>query len=336
MNQNNRSVSQEINLANNKKGRFISILFFLIVVILAIGLIPWQETWRVLTSTDLIILALAYSLTIPNQLFVALSYYIVINSQKLDIDYGKILRLNIVMIFYDVVLPWSILVSGLRWHRYNEYSGKPGKTITSIAYLKIFDIWITLLFSFGFIFLFSSSTIERQTPSIIALILLISLVLYLTPTISEFIQKKLPPPGDHCESTNNSVCRQICILLQALSNFRNLTFKHQFSLIILGVLSQIIHYLGYILFAESVGINLTLSQLGAVRAVILIATNVPVNLGVGVSLREVSLVSLLAALNVPLEKAVALSIVMLSKSLFFGAVGGLIEGFQFIQGRKIN
>ena len=321
------------NLNRNNRKWISSVILFSALLLVAILIVPWKETWQTLVTTDLLFLGLAYILTIPNQILVAASYYIIAARQNVSFKFWTIFKINLIMVFYDVVLPSSILVSGLRWHRYNKFSGKPSQTLTSIAYLKVFDILITLLFSFGLMLFYKTSTFKGQTIGITGLIILIILILYFTPILSDLLLKRIPSP---VEVKTKKITKDLLYLyfhkgIFAFANFRSLNFMAQVYLISFGILSQVLHYLGYILFAESVGIHLSFSQLGAIRAVILIATSIPINFGIGISLREVSLVSLLVAVDVPLEKAVAMSIVMLSKSIFYSGIGGLIEGVQLIK-----
>jgi uncharacterized membrane protein YbhN (UPF0104 family) len=328
-----QSIYKEKILNRYNRKWMLSVILFFTLFLVAIFIVPWKETWQTLVSTDFLFLGLAYILTIPNQILVAASYYVVVMRQNVSFKFWAIFKINLIMIFYDVVLPSSILVSGLRWHRYNKFSGKPSQTLTSIAFLKVFDILITLLFSFGLMLFYKTSTFREHTFGIIVLIILITLILYFTPKLCEYLLIKIPSP---VEVKTKKITKDLLLLyfhkgIFAFANFQSLNFMAQLYLISFGILSQVIHYLGYILFAESVGIHLSFSQLGAIRAIILIATSIPINFGVGISLREISLVSLLVAIDVPLEKAVAMSIVMLSKSFFYGGIGGLIEGVQLIK-----
>lgn len=317
----------------SKRKRMISVFLFCTLLLVAFLFVPWKETWQTLVSADILFLGLAYILTIPNQILVAASYYVVAARQNISFKFWSIFKINLIMIFYDVVLPSSIVVSGLRWHRYNKFSRKPSQTLTSIAFLKVFDILITLLFSIGLMLFYETSTIRDHIFGIIVLITLITLILYFTPKLCGYLLRIIPPPPEG--KTKNITKDQLYLYIHkgifAFANFQSLNFKAQVFIISFGILSQVIHYLGYILFAESVGIHLSFSQLGAIRAVILIATSIPINFGVGISLREISLVSLLVAVDVSLEKAVAMSIVILSKSFFYAGIGGLIEGVQLIK-----
>ncbi len=58
------------------------------------------------------------------------------------------------------------------------------------------------------------------------------------------------------------------------------------------------------------------------------ASNLPINFSPGIGLREVGLVALLVAMKVSLEQAVAMSALVFARTLFFGLLGGLIEGYN--------
>lgn len=314
----------------------VTAVVFLVLVVLAIFLIPWRETWETLLKSDLMLVALATLLTIPVLLVATASYYLVAVRQDVSQSFWTIFKINMIMAFYDIVLPSTFFVSGLRWYRYNQHSKKPAQILTSIAYLKAFKILFTLVLSLGLLLLFNTTTLQGYTASIIGLIVGIALILYLTPIISKRISARLPAPAASPVGSFNHTLfyRYLFKIIAAFANFQSLPLKTQIMLIGLETANQGIHYYAYILIAESVGLNLSLSQLGAIRAILLLVANLPINFSVGISLKDVTLVSLLAAINIPLDQAAAMSILVMAKNFIFGIVGGLIEAAGILLKRK--
>jgi uncharacterized membrane protein YbhN (UPF0104 family) len=321
---------------NLKWGVTLAIVCVLLITVIIV--VPWAKTWQVLVTSNLLLIVLAFSLTIPNQLLSTLSYYIVARRQKVSLSFWEIFKINMIMVFYDIVLPSTFFVSGLRWYRYAQHSKNSAQTLTSVTYLKAFTILLTVLMSFGLLLFFDTTTIQGYSLQIILLITGISVILYLTPIICKKIVLKLPQPEAFQQkyAILHLLYQYFIKVLSAFANFQNLDLKSQLLLIVIGIIGQWIQYFAYILFAESVGINLSLAQLGVVRAVLLLVANLPINFSVGISLRDVTLVSLLVAITVPMEKAVAMSIVVLAKGFFYGIIGGVLEAFQLIKHKKIK
>lgn len=305
----------------------ITAVVFLVLVVLALLLIPWRETWETLLKSNLMLVGFSTLLTIPVTLLSTASYYLVAVRQDVSQSFWTIFKINMIMAFYDIVLPSTFFVSGMRWYRYNQHSKKPAQILTSIAYLKAFKILFTLVLSLGLLLLFNTTTLKGYSISIIGLIIGIALILYTTPIISNKILARLPTPAvpPTGSITHTLFYRYIFKIIAGFANFQSLPLKTQFMLIGLETMNQGIHYYAYILIAESVGLNLSLAQLGAIRAILLLVANMPVNFSVGISLKDVTLVSLLAAINVPIDQAAAMSILVMAKNFIFGIVGGLIE-----------
>ena len=313
----------------------IGALLFCLLVGIAVAIIPWKRTWQVLLQSNLALIGQAVLLTLVSQFLEAFSYYIVAKKQNAALGFWNIFFINIVMLFYDIVLPSTFFVSSLRWYRYNQYAKKPAETLTSLAYLKIFNILLTLLLSASLLFFYERATIENYAIGIIALIIVCIGLLYLTPVICKWILNKMDKPSalDSSESTKGYGFRVLKKILAAFTEFENLDIKTQLFLILLIISSLLLQYAEYLLIAESVGISLTFAQLGALRATLLVIANMPVNFSIGISLKDVTLVSLLVLLNVPFEQAVAMSIVALAKTYLFGLFGALAEGYSMIRAR---
>jgi uncharacterized membrane protein YbhN (UPF0104 family) len=313
----------------------ITAITFCVLVGVALIIVPWAKTFQVLRGSDLAMILFSLLLTIPYLLLLSLSYYIIAEKQNASLGFFSLFKTNIIMIFYDIVLPSTFFVSGLRWYKYNQYSKKPAQTLTSIAYLKAYNILLTLLLSTGLLFFFNDATVKSYTLGIAGLIVACGLIIYLTPIISRslLIRTDRIKPRETDGILKKNFYKYLRKLLSAFAEFRNLTIKTQVLLVIIVIASQGLQYVQYILFAESVGIHLTFAQLGVLRATILVIANLPINFSVGISLRDVTLVSLLVINNVPLEQAIAMSITILIKTYFFGLVGAVLEGVDLVKSK---
>lgn len=318
----------------NRKWIVTAIVFGLLVTI-AIFVIPWKDTWQTLQTSDLRLIAIAFLLVIPSQLLSAMSYHIVASSQDATFNYWQIFKINIIMVFYDLVLPSTFFVSGIRWYRYNQHAKKTAETLTSIAYLKAYRILLTILLSVGLLIFFDTTSIRGYYLEISLLILAIIFILFFLPLVCKTILRKIPQPDT---LKNNRpfirlIFRYFYKALSAFANFQNLNLSTHFKLIVLGLATQGVQYYSYVLFSESVGIHLTFGQLGVMSATLMLVANLPINFSVGITMKDVTLVSILVAINVPLEQAAAMSIVVIAKNFFFGIVGGIIEASELVKRR---
>jgi len=314
-----------------RKMRFLSLAVFLVLAVLAIFLLPWKETWQTLRSADVNYIVLAFTLVIPIQFFMSYTYKLILDGQTAHINYWRILLINMGMHFYDVVFPSTFIVSGMRWVRYSQHSQKPAQSFVSIAFYKVFNIILAMILSLAFLVFSEVTSLQGHIWQIIIVLLLIIGVMLVTPGICRQIIKRLPKP---IEQRSNKIFTKaweyVYKVIQAFAEFEKLKIATQVAIIVLGISNHLIMYFSYLLFARSVGVNLTYAQLGALRALLVLAMNLPLNFGIGLNLKDLTLFAILTAMGVTVDKAVAISVISFARVLFTGILGGFAEIFSFL------
>ena len=314
----------------SRKKKLIGMVIFFVLIIIMILVVPWKETWTVILSSNVGLIAIAFLLLIPTQILSAASFYVVAKSQSMQLSIWNIFLINSTINFYEIVLPATFFGSGLRWYRYAQKSKKPAESFAAFAYLKIFTIFLALLLSFSFLLFFNDTAFGTQVNQIGLLLAAVILILFLLPNISLWLHQHVPKLWN--ETPRNKLLqflrKSVLKILQSFADFRRMSIASQFWLIVLGISGQMIQFFAYIYFARAVGIDLTYGQAGTLRAVLLLASNLPINFSPGIGLREVGLVALLVAMKVSLEQAVAMSVLVFARTLFYGLLGGLIEGYN--------
>jgi uncharacterized membrane protein YbhN (UPF0104 family) len=96
------------------------------------------------------------------------------------------------------------------------------------------------------------------------------------------------------------------------------------SLLGLAVGRHVVLLFGMGLCARAVGIDADWSTLAWVRALVALATLLPVSVS-GLGLREAGFAVLLEPYGVPVAQAVALSLLVFSQVLFLAALGAIVE-----------
>jgi len=310
----------------------VSGLVFLIFVFAIVFLLPWEKIWQVLKTTEFWKLSIGFGILFPISYLMALNYQIIAHTQNMKITVFQFFWINLSIGFYQLFIPATFFGSGLRLYQYSKYSKKPVQSLATITYFKVFNIFQVLLLSFGFLFFNNESLFKIGFVEIGILIIVILLILLLIPYFSELALKYIPTL---LEKTNQKFIKFILTnlmkVLNAFADFRKLRFQYQFFIISIGLVVQILHILSYYFLAESIGIHLTLSQFGAMRVVLLLAANLPINITPGIGLREVSLVGLLVAMNVNSNSAIAMSVLLFARTVFFGLLGGGYELFHILR-----
>ena len=113
----------------SRKKKLIGMVIFFVLVIIMILVVPWKETWTVILSSNVGLIAIAFLLLIPTQILSAASFYVVAKSQSMQLSIWNIFLINSTINFYEIVLPATFFGSGLRWYRYAQQSKKPAEIL---------------------------------------------------------------------------------------------------------------------------------------------------------------------------------------------------------------
>ena len=324
--------TQSGKIQSTNKWRILSLAFFIVLVVLAYFLLPWEETLQALRNAEVNYIIVAFTLSIPLLFVTSYAYKLILDGQKALISFWRLLLINMGMNFYDIVLPSTFVVSGMRWFRYSQQSQKPGQSFVSIAFYKVFNVILALFLSLAFLMFTDGTSLQGHIWQIIIVLVVIVVIMLVTPWICRQLVKGLPVPTLEPQSRRIflKVWEYVNKIIRAFADFEQLKITTQLAIIFLGLSNHLVMYICYLFMARSVDVNLTYAQLGALRAILILAMNLPFNFGVGINLRDVTLLAILTAMGIALDKAVAISVISFARVLFIGILGGFAELFNFL------
>ena len=319
-----------------KARKIAAAVLFSGLILALIVLLPWEDIVEVLRHTQFGPVAAAFLLSLPSIYLNAVSMGVVLRRQEIDLHPLRIAAINLTISFYEIVIPATLFGSGLRWYRYSKASDKPAGAFAAITYYKVFNTFLAILLSFGFLFITDEASVHANLAQIAALLVVIAALLLVIPWVSQKALQHFDRfwPAQASGWLARKVKSGLLKLLRAFSDFEKLTLRHQLGLVLLGLIAQLLQLISYIEIARGVGIELTFAQFGALRALTLLASNLPINFSPGVGMREVSLVALLLAMRVSLEYASAMSLLVFARAVFVGLLGGAIEGVSLLRARE--
>jgi len=318
-----------------KARKIAAAIVFSLLILALIFMLPWPEIFTVLRQTNFGPVIAAFLLILPSMYLGAISLGVVMERQDIFLHPLRILSINLTISFYEIVIPATLFGSGLRWYRFSQASKKPAESFAAITYYKIFTTFLAILLSFGFLFLTDEESIHTNVLQITVLLIITAAVLLLIPWISQKVLEQFNRfwPAEPSSRVLSKIKAVIVKLLEAFSEFEKLKLQHQLYLVLLGLGAQLLQLISYILIARGIGIDLTFAQFGILRALTLLASNLPINLSPGVGMREISLVALLVAMGVTLEYASAMSLLVLARAIFSGLLGGVIEAVTILRSK---
>lgn len=246
---------------------------------------------------------------------------------------GELLRINLVMRFYVLLLPHAVTV-GMRWMRYRiGQEGKGWQLAALIAFERTVQLLVVTATSAVLLIV-----ADRVPPSLkvlilpaaaMSLLLMLIALLFVSRTILasfrpllDWLTARVPQP----------LAQRIGRMIQAVSDYQSLGRRGVLRVLALAVLGHLLFIgSGY---AVSVGLGLpfTFVEIGWMRSVVYLVTLLPLTVG-GIGVREASFATLFVLHGIERPVAVAYPLILLAIQLLIGLFGAVLELAQLLRGR---
>ncbi len=246
------------------------------------------------------------------------------DKQGMALSTFQIIEINLITRFYGLFLPGSA-GGAIRWYKLSRPDNKSAEALASMAFDRLIDTIVLVILGILFWVLDTNSKSNYMIGLSLFTILsglLITHLLAFNGKVSCFLQKYM---GKTNLSYIPRVLRsKISKLLISISQFHDLSQSSLIYILCLSLTRQLLGILSFYLFALSLGINISLINVGWIRSFIFIITMLPISFS-GLGVREGTLIFLLQPYDVSATDAVALSFLFFARTLLVGGVGGLLE-----------
>jgi uncharacterized membrane protein YbhN (UPF0104 family) len=102
-----------------------------------------------------------------------------------------------------------------------------------------------------------------------------------------------------------------------------------------GILSYLTVIASTVMFAKSLGIDISYLEMGWIQAVTSLVSQLPFTMAEGLGVREVTLVALLGTFNISSELALAMSFLVFIQGIFIAILGGVVEAVRIFRDRQL-
>jgi uncharacterized protein (TIRG00374 family) len=295
--------------------------------------VPFQEIIDAIRGASPYYFWMSYLLGFPTSYLGATRLWILTRKQGIQASPLKLMEINYVIKFYSFFSPASAVGSIMRWYKLSG-DGKSAEALTAVAVNRLFDIFIAIVFGMFWVIGGSNQAILVQ-PRWILLFLAIVLLLWLV--VTRYSHPILLWIRRITEKTHWNWLRKVRGYMERLSSsllvYSRLEIHTLLLITIIGLLSELIGVLSFYYLALSIGLQVSITNLGWMRSIFFLVSLAPFTLTGGIGLREVSIVWVLTAMGVHADLAVAFSFLVYARSAISSLTGGLIE---LISLRKIH
>lgn len=291
--------------------------------------VPFESAWRVLRSLDAAYFAFALLLLTASRWCGTLRTRILARLHGTEISLAQLFDISCVSTMYGLALPGSVSGGIIRWHRIGQLLGNHSAVAALVIFERLVDYSVLAMLGLAGWFLDARATGMPGLGWLLAL----ALAAFLAPAalsltgVSAQAAEWAASRRLAAEGRGDRIRRALVRSLEATSRHRDA------SVVFLSILASVgVHLLatgGLYFLGDALGLELNYTTMLWLRACLVFITAAPLTpAGLGVS--EVSSLILLGMVGVNAASAVALSMLQFVATLFFAALGGLMEGRRYL------
>ena len=329
-------ISKVINVLKNKRILLIlkvSISFSILYWVLAN--ISFADIGASLCSAKISFVLIATLITILMRYIAAYQMKLLTSNQGLSLSTNKIFEINFITSFYELFLPSGLSGGVIRWYKFSKPDKKKAGAFTSIIFNRLFETIMIVFLGITFCLLDIPPGMNRTMIVTLLIVLMILLILYFlvfNKRISLFLWKKT----ENINLMPGVLKEKLYKLYKSLNQIQSLSYRTQLLFFLLSLTSHIIGTFSFLIFAKSLGIDLSFVNIGWIRSFLTITVMIPISIS-GLGVREGTLIVALNTYGITSTVVIVLSILLYARTIFIGCIGGLIEAYYLtISNRRVS
>ena len=320
-------------LMKNLVFTILKILVSTVILVYVLYSIPLSKIVEPLSSAKIGYILTALLIIMPVIFYLsAIQMEVLTKKQRLPIKRIAIMQINIVTGFYNLFLPGFLSGGAIKWYKLSSTVGKPTKALTSIVYNRLFNTLTTVFIGL----LFWTLDVKARSNYFIGGTLLILFLGFLSLYFLAFNRRMFQFSDLILKRSSfipEFIKNKLAKLFEAANEFSDLSMQNLLYILFLSFVGHALGIVVFYLFAVSIDIDISFINLGWIRSILVLLLMLPISFS-GIGVREGSLVVILNNYSVLPEKAVALSLLLLARTVFFGLIGGVIEAIQIFFSKK--
>ena len=306
----------------------VSISFSLLYYILQIT--PLSKIFETLREATPSFVLFALALFGTERLIMAFQLKRIMDSLGMGLTTLQVFRINFITSFYELFLPGSVVTGVIRWYKLSQLSKMKIPTLAAIAINRLVHL-VVIIFIGGVCWLAVAKSEDMVLTGILLGFLLVAfLIVYSLFMNDRFFVFVL---NFSEKMTSNflpmSLKTPVLKLIHALNKFHELPLKAKWEIMGLQLSAGILSILGWFFLAQALMLNVSPFTFGWIRSFLTMLVLIPIHIA-GLGIREGSLMVLLPIYGVTLDEALALSFLLFFTRICWGAIGGILEGWNLL------
>jgi uncharacterized protein (TIRG00374 family) len=301
-----------------------------ILIILFVGLfwfVDFREVLGVLSQADPLLVVIGLLLVFPAEFLNAVQLKFLVRRQNIQFNVFQLYAINLSIKFYLLFLPGALVGSGIRWYKLSQPEGKRAEALAAVTFNRLLETFLVVILGLIFWLLSGSKTGQLEIGYLILLFLVIAAIWVLFTRLSKPISEIMSAFSKKIVQRRYLHTLSVWFekLLVAVAAYAEFPIWELVLMVFVGIFRLLLVLFGFQILAYSVGIYIPFVEMGWILSVVMLFALVPFTYAGGLGLREVGLVFLLSSFGVNSETAIAFSLLIFTRILLLGLVGGLLE-----------
>jgi glycosyltransferase 2 family protein len=251
--------------------------------------------------------------------------------QGLTLSINQIVRIDFITSFYSLFLPGNLAGGIIRWHRMARHDSKPAQAFVTIVFTRLLSTTVTVIVGMACWLMDSTARHNLGFGLGFAVLLAGLCIVHWLIFNSGRAQWLANWVGGHSR-VPRSVADKLGKVLRSVGKFSEVSGSRLASTVALLVLSELIGILSFYMISVAMHLGLAPVGIGWVRAYVALITLLPISI-MGMGVRDGSLVVMLRTYNVAPTLAVTYSVLLLTRTLVLGLLGGACELWNIMRFR---
>lgn len=247
---------------------------------------------------------------------------------------SELAKIKLIAIFYSLVFLGDLAGGAVAWYKLSRPERKGVEAGALLIYFRLLNL--VTLSGIGLVGMWFDSRLSSPGFRVVVGIMFIGVILMLLPFFSPAVTHLIERSGVsllHRSSSPAWMSGKLRATLQSLRAFQSLPASTITLMLLLSLLYHGLGILSFYLLGKAVGIHQSVFLMGWLRSLLMIIQLVPVSVA-GLGIREASVVFILHNYGIPEVQALGLSFAVVGMMAVGGAVGGILEGWDLLLGRR--
>ena len=294
--------------------------------------ISFADIGASLSSAKISFVLIATLVMFPMRYIAAYQMKLLTSNQGLSLSTNKIFEINFITSFYGLFLPSGLSGGVIRWYKFSKPDKKKAEAFTSIIFNRLFETIMIIVLGITCYLLDIPTGVNSMAIVTLLIILAVLLVFYFlvfNAKLSFFLWEKI----ENITFLPTFLREKLYKLYQSLKQAQTLSYRTQLLFFLLSLIRHLIGIFSVLLYIKSLGIDLSFVNIGWIRSFLSITVMIPISIS-GLGVREGTLIVALSTYGITSTVAIALSILLYSRTIFMGCIGGLIEAYYTISSNQ--